>query len=388
MAVENVHPTKRKPSDKDALAIEAARLHFEDELEHPEVATRLGINAGEVAGLLRRARRKGLIALRVENPTVPRIDTMAGRMLETASGVRRVVAVRTTPNGSRLPTTAGDDPPTSPDRALHGQLAAGAAQFLWDTIRDRDYIAVGAGRAVRFTIDALGVQATSRPRSFVGLDILSLTGTPAVRRDPHDLDSDAIASELGHVLDVDWGRIRRVNVPYVSKNVRSALRLAGSLLMDPDWRRDRVPDVAVVGLGVLDSRHHLLASSRTDQMLAPVRATLDRLENEVLPACSTAIMDVYDTFWVRDGALEPELAVIARQLVADLNSKIVAVPRLKLNHTREKVVVAGGEVKYPGILAYLRQCDDIGLRPTVLVTDAATATRLVNDLSMEHTGRL
>ena len=376
-------PTKRTPAQLDALAVEAARLHFEDELANPEIAARLGIEPGEVAGHLRRARRTGLIAIRVDAPTMPALDTVAGRRLEEVSGIRTVVVVKTAePRGGTSARTP--DPPNSPDRELHRQVASGAAQFLWDRIRDHDTIAVGAGRAVRFTVDSIASIAKARPRAFSGLSVLSLTGNPVVRRDPHDLDSDAIASELGGALKVDGAAIHRVNFNYIARNPRSALKSEGSNLMEPTWGQERVPDIAIFGLGVLDSRHHLMARSE-DKMVAPVKAALDRLESEVLPACANAVMDVYDTFWVADGGLNPDLARIATDLVEELNSRIVALPRPKLDQAREKVLVAGGAFKYAGILAYLRQRDSIGLHPTVLVTDAATAERLITDLGGRQT---
>lgn len=371
---------KRTPAEKDALAVHAARLHFDEGLDHPGVAARLDVKAAEVAGFLRRARQKGLIALRVDDPDAPRLDTVVGPMLERVSGVRRVVAVRTPPELA-VAGGAGPDPVSSRDRALHQAVASGAARFLWDRIRDHDRIAVGAGRAVRFTVDAMAALAAAEPRSFSGLEILSLTGTPVVRRDPHDLDSDAIASELGHVLQVDGEAIHRVNFKYVATNPRSALRRVGSRLLEPEWGRERPPDIALLGLGVLDLRHHLMASRRDDKMVAPIRTVLDRLENEVLPACPSAVADVYDTFWVTEGALEPGLAEVARQLVDELNSRLVAIPRPKLDQAREKILVAAGAFKYDGILAYLRRSGAIGLRATVLVTDSVTATRLVTDLT-------
>lgn len=377
-------PRKRTPQEKDRLAVTVARLHFEDGLEHAEIAARLGVKVGEVAGYLRRARRNGLVALRVDDPGIPKYDAVISAMLERVCAVRRVVAVKTA--SAQPPETALADATAPRDRELHQRIASGAAHVLWDKIRDHDKIAVGTGRAVRFTVDALAGLAEAEPRSFTGIEIVSLTGTPVVRRDPHDLDSDAIASELGHILKVDGEAIHRANFKYIAKDPRAALRSQDSHMMEPEWEGGQAPDIALIGLGILDSRHHLMASRRDDKMIAPVRATLDQLEEIVLPVSSSAIMDLYDTFWVREDALEPPLAAIAWNLVEELNSKVVAVSRPKLDQTREKVIVAGGTLKYPGVLSYLRHTDAIGLRATTLVTDSTTAQHLVSDLTAEAGG--
>lgn len=366
-------PTRRTTAQQDELAVKAARLHFEDGLAHSHIADQLGIRSDRVARYLHRA-RQGLVGLRLDEIDAPAYDHVASRKLEAASGVRRVVVVRLRPK--RYPSPAAvEASDESPDRAVNYAIAEAAAHFLWDRIRDGDGIAVGAGRAVRYTVEAMGSFAKARPCSFSELEIISLTGTPPVRRDPFDLDSDSIASQLGFFLDVPGPRVHRVDFRYVAMDPRSAL--------SDDWSRRRVPDLAVFGLGVLDRRHHLIVADRTDPRLAPVRSLLDRLESEVLSSSCSAIIDVYDTFWVRHGALELRLEEIAIRLVDELNGMIVAMPRSKLDQAHEKVLVVGGELKYPGILAYLRQRGAIGLRATVLVTDSVTASRLIDDLEAE-----
>jgi len=377
-------PGKRKsPEELDRLAVEAVRLTYEDELERDEVAARLGMQRHKVAEFLVRARRKGLVALRTADPGLPVIEHATSARLERASGIRTVVAVKATPRASfRAATGEADipDTPASPDRFLHRMVAAGAATLLWDRFRDGDKIAVGAGRGVRFTVEALREHAVSRPRTFTGIRIVSLTGNPPVRRDPDELASDAIAAALASVLDVVDG-VEQVNSTYVADSPRAALRSVRSQLMAPTWAPDGIaPDIALIGLGVLDARHHLITSARTEQQLAPVRSILQRLEDQVFPVSSSAVMDIYDTFWLREGVLPGRLGTSAKRLVDQLNSKIVGVPRPKLDQVREKVLIAGGAHKYEGILAFLRQRDAIAVHPTVFVTDADTAHKLLEDL--------
>jgi len=88
-AVGSSARTKRTPAEKDALAVAASRLHFEENFQHIDIAERLGIRQEEVAGYLRRARQGDLIALRVEDPSVPRFDSALGSQLEGLSGIRK-----------------------------------------------------------------------------------------------------------------------------------------------------------------------------------------------------------------------------------------------------------------------------------------------------------
>jgi DNA-binding transcriptional regulator LsrR (DeoR family) len=367
---------KRTPAQMDDVAVAAARLHFEEDLEQMEVAARLHLSKQEVARFIKRARDRKLVSLRVEDPSLPRVDRPLSRRLEDLSGIRTVVAVRVTTRGAH----SADASARPVDRHIHEVIATAAARYLWDRIRDHDHILVGAGRAVRFTVDALGRCASAEPRSFEGVQVTSLTGNPLVRRDPQDLDSDAITSELGHVLKLDGSAVHRVNTQYIARNPGRVLRQLGSSLMKPDWG-GRVPDIALLGVGVLDSRHHLMSSSRSSTMMRPVRAILDRLEREVLPSGRSPVIDVYDTFWVREDALDPVTAGVARELVAELNSVLVAAPRSKVNQAREKIIIAGGAAKYEAILTLLQDTGGLDLRPTVLVIDSTTAARLIAALS-------
>jgi len=365
----------------DQLAIDIAVLTYEEKLDRRAVGRALGVDPKTVAAYLRRA-RGGLVALRVEDPTAPVIDRAIGARLEALRGIRTVIAVKVNPPVAEVDSAEAH---AAHSVELHRQLANAAAWFLWDHLRNGDRIAVGPGRGVRFTVDALSERKDARPRSFSGQSVVSTMGNPIVPSDRplNVFEADAIAAALGSVLGVEGTRIKRVGLPYVANRPAAQLRALGNRLMDRAWDKDGIPDIAIIGLGVLHPRHHLLASWRTDEQLRPVHRILEQIEETVLPACKTAIADVGDRFWLRQGALDGERAETARRLVEALNSKIVAVPPAKLDQTWEKVLVAGGAAKYPAMLSYVRQLhtNEVGVQATVLVTDATTARQVVDDLN-------
>lgn len=372
---------RRTTTDMDALGVAATRLSFEDGWTNEEIGSRLGIGPNAVAACIRRARSKGLVALRVVDPAAPALATAVEQQVEGRCDIRRIVAVKVVAADEDGEAGEGsDDARRAPDRGTHRQLALAGAHLVSNWVRNDDKFALGAGRTMRFLVEELRKLAEARPRSFHGVEVISLTGNPIVRRDTLDLNSDAIATAFGRVFDLDGPAVYRVDHPYVVEDPQAVMGTSGSRLLVPTWQQNRAPDVAIVGLGVLGPRHHLMVTSRDDERLAPVRKVLDRLEQNILSISPSAVIDVYDTFWLRHDALPSRLAKTAAGLLDELNSKIVALPRPKLDLAREKIVIAGGLSKYDGVLAYLRQHAGINFTATTLITDANTAERLVGDL--------
>lgn len=390
---------RRSTAELDQLAQDAARLSLVDQLSNTEISSRLvgARGASDIAAQLKRAldRRDPLVAVHVEplGGARPEVNNTLSTQLAEKTGVRRVLVVKTSlPNGQPPGVSVDEEEPIVLSHGLHRQLAKVAADYLWDHLQDYDLLAVGAGRGVRYTIDELGSFARRRPARYDGIEVMSLAGSGVIRSYPRllgtiadeiqgwpELEPDEIALALARVLKVDFRRITLVRLPFVLNDPSVVVPEVAPHLLGDDWAH-KPPDKAIFGLGVLNWGHHLMVA-RGSSAIAAIEPMLQHLEREVLSVCATAVIDVYDTFWVREGALPSGLTRVALDIVEELNSKIVAVTRSKINKAREKILVAGSPLKYDGILAYLRQRHEIGVSPTILVTDENTATRLLRDLT-------
>lgn len=393
---------KRTRRELDDLAVKAARLAFEDGLKTSEIAVRLrneghDVNdARDVHRLLLRARDERLVRVRVERVSgeVPTDEALGDRLSEIV-GVRDVLVV------SR--EASSDEGYGSTDAAvranaflesdrLHDQLAKVAAHHLWGSLRDGDAIAVGDGRATNSIAEALGEITQSDPRRFVGLSVYSLAGSGHVwawaEKGGVILDADNVANNFATVLGVKATDIHLVRLPVaLGESQKDLILTAAPHLIggvQPGGSTDfwRPFDVAIFGLGVLNTGHHLLLYEGpwTDAIRVEI-ADVKRLNNELrekgLPA--SAIAGICNQFFsICDDRFPVEIRQRVQNIVERLNSKTVSVGLPRLSRSRHRILVAGGLQKYPGLKALMIE-NSPGLRPTVLVTDEITARSLIQD---------
>ena len=388
---------RRPPQLLDRLAIRAAFLHYSDRKSVKEVAVELQ-DAGEPVGrdddirmLIRRALGSGLVKIEV-NRTLSigalDLDERLGRRLAERIGMRSVYVVR-----DRALSGLKEQDQLEYGDQIHLGLGWAAARFLMSRIRDSDTIAVGSGRAVGFTVDAIAEFPKGTVPAFNNLSIISLVGNNVVRRQAKDalgdgnLTADTVAFDLAATLGVDFGRVRFVHLPLtlpasLNKDVAvEVLKVLGGHL--ESWTSP--PDIAVFGMGSLNINHHVFTQRGPET--EPVRRELDALLDQVLLQAPDSIAEIcFKLFWIGDRSSPGELRKRAESLMHAFNRKTVSVPLDLLNQAREKVLVAGGSEKVNAIRAVARASaeaasgripDDYdGVVPTCLVTDAETADAL------------
>ena len=388
---------RRSPELLDRLAIRAAYLHHSDRKSVREVTAELQA-AGEpvrkdddIRMLIRRALTTGLVKIEVTRTLSTGtldLDTRLGRRLAERFGMRNVYVVT-----DRALAGLKDQDPLAYGDQIHLGLGWAAAGFLMSRIRDRDTIAVGGGRALGFTVDALKELQKDTRQSFKDLSILSLVGNNIIRRQDlrklgdGNLTADTVAFDLAVILGVDFEKVRFVHLPLslpdsLNEDVASEVMkvLGGHLL---NWQSP--PDVAVFSMGTVNHRHYMV--NQRGPETEPVRGELDTLMREILPQAPDSIAKIcYKLFWVGDRSSPSELRERASALMDAFNKKTVSVPLNLLNQAREKVLVAGGPEMVNAIRAVARASaeaasggspvDYDGVVPTCLVTDAVTADAL------------
>ncbi len=388
---------RRPPDLLDRLAIRAAYLHYSDRKSVREVAAELQA-AGEpvrqdddIRMLIRRALTTGLVKIEVtRTPSTGTLDldVRLGRQLAERFGMRNIYVV----TDRALAGLKYQDPLAYGDQIFLG-LGWAAAGFLINRIRDSDTIAVGGGRALGFTVDALEKLQKERRQSFANLSILSLVGNNIIRRQDlrnlgdGNLTADTVAFNLAAILGVDFEQVRFVHLPLtlpasLKKDVADeVLKVLGGHLVS--WQSP--PDIAVFSMGSLNADHYMVAQRGPET--EPVRGEIAALIREILPQAPDSIAKIcYKLFWVGDRSASSELRERAGALMDAYNQKTVSVPLDLLNQAREKVLVAGGPEMVNAFRAVARASveaasgrsleDYDGVVPTCLVTDAETAEAL------------
>ena len=328
---------ERRPSDLlDRLAIRAAYMHHSDQKTVREVTAELQA-AGEpvredddIRMLLRRALTSGLVKIEVtRRPSIGTLDldVRLGRRLAERFGMRNVYVV----TDRALSGLKYQDPLAYGDQVFLG-LGWAAARFLINRIRDSDTIAVGGGRALGFTVDALKELQEDTRQSFANLSILSLVGNNIIRRQDlrkpagGNLTADTVAFDLAAILGVEFERVRFVHLPLtlpgsLKKDVAGeVLKVLGSHLVS--WRSP--PDIAVFSMGSLNPEHYLV--SQRGPETEHVRGEIDALIEEILPHAPNSIAKIcYKLFWVGDLSAPSELRKRAGTLMDAYNQKTVSV---------------------------------------------------------------
>lgn len=262
---------------------------------------------------------------------------------------------------------------------LHRALAEVAAEQFLIRMRPNMTIGLASGRGVGFTIMKLAELAEKQPSEFRGLDsirLVSLCGgghvgtwaTPINR----DLDADQNAFVLGSIL-----RLPRTNVRY----------MGGWISLDPEQPQGELDfhyqlDVALVGLGQLNTRHHFFhhyGEVQLGAMGAPLQTIKDWQERD--PSLLFKIAEIGHRLFPVGGV--EGLPQDYLDAVDEVNQRILAVPHQKLMQATEVILVAGGAQKVHALSMLLNgRCPDapIDLRKLTLVTDAWTAEEIIRQI--------
>jgi DNA-binding transcriptional regulator LsrR (DeoR family) len=384
---------QRSEGQREQLAREAARLHYEHGLETAAIGVRLGCSARRVRDLIRYAREEALISIAVSDALgpAPTLDRQLGAELERRAQLSRAIVVEM----QEVVDGHADIGAPEGDR-LHYQLGRAAADYVYDLIDSaEDSVAIGAGRGVHFTVRALRELVEQRRPALGELEIFSVVGAMWVRT--HSMrelgrefvDADQNALELADIFDVPWPKVHLVWLPRLymlgdEAQKREVIARVAPHLLGDDWTGQSPAEsprvsLSLFGLGVVNDGGHFMMRHWGPQTAAV--AEIEALRRVVLPHDATAVVDVCDRFWLRrDADLPPDVRIEAQRIVDSLNGRSVAVSFVKLNAARRRCLVAGGVHKLDGLTEVLIRGVDIGIRPNVLVTDDRTATALVERL--------
>ena len=258
---------------------------------------------------------------------------------------------------------------------LHRALGDVAARFLIDRLRPKMTIGLASGRGVALTVDRLEDLAKDRREwmsGYQGVRIYSLSGgswmgTWAMPFN-RPLDADANVFHLGTILHVS---------PGIRTYIGSWL-LAGERVVEQPSYEDVHLDLAIVGIGQLNTGHHFLRPDAALQLesmsnaLASIREFQDKDGDR-----HASIADIcHVLFYVGTGEPPEQIA----RAISDLNDAMSTAPRETLESAEEVILVAGGAQKEEALYHFVKgHCREAPIDPArvTLITDSWTANRIL-----------
>jgi len=211
----------RPKSDNPELMAKIARMYYEDELNIIEIADIFGVSRQLCSRLLKEAKGRGLVQIRIVDPTREREKEIEDRLQEVF-GLRAVRCVETFTLESEL------------TRKIVG---AAAGHFLLRLLKAGDTIGVAYGRTIYEVVRLM------RPSvSIPNLTVVQIMG--GMSRVSGDIMATEIPRRLGEVLKA---KVVYLLAPAFTKDRASK----EAMLQDPTIRAtlSEKLDVALVGIG-------------------------------------------------------------------------------------------------------------------------------------------
>lgn len=319
MSQQERSPSRR--ADPDLIG-KAARLYYEFDLTHREISEMLGISRVKVTRLLGRARESGMVQITVNSDASP--YALLETQLVQRFGLDEAVVV-----------------PSFDDEArLRAAVARGAAGHLQRVLRDGMTVTIGLSRTLALVPDFI----VAPPR--VDATFIPLAG--GLSRTSHAVNAHESTERLAQLFG---GRAEHLHAPAVMASREVALALRREPAIERALAQAAKADLALVGIGGMQtaSVNLLAAGDITREQLAELRAV-------------GAVGDIGARFFDRNG----------HPVAHELNDRLVGLTLEEIGRIGTRVAAAAGPEKQIALLAALR-----ARLATVLVTDAATAGRLL-----------
>ncbi len=318
-------------SSRDDLLATVASLYYVLSQSQSDIAKRLDISTSKVSRLLREAREKGIVDIRIRMP-IPR-DIRLEQQLVDQFNLKDAYVLQ----------TSGGDSSTTRLEAI-GQLAANYIERVMEDFPVGASVGVAWGRGVHGAVTALPDHAA---QNVDAVPLIGGTGTLAV--DSADV-ARIVAQKLG-------GRHYDLHAPMLVERPEVRQILLSEPAVQAAIQRAEAVHLAIVGVGtVMDEASSFLRASLL------TRADLSQLRAEGI------VGEVCGHFFDLDGAYQNY----------EINQRIIGLDVERLRTVSQVMAVAYGLAKVRAIYGAIR-----GGFLNVLVTDDQTA-RGIFALAREH----
>jgi len=310
--------------DELRLMAKIARMYHTQGMRQTAICNRLNIHQSTVSRVLKRAEREGIVRITVSLP--PGTHTEIEEALQARYGLDEAVVVDCLQD----------------DAQIAHDLGAAAAFFLENTLKPSDVIGISSWSAALLAM-VNAMHPSQRFKSTRVIQILGGVGSP---------NAEVHATQVTRRLaDLIGGEATLLPAPGIvgSKDARN-------VLLKDRFVRQALDDfsqvtLALVGIGATEPSRALVSSGN---VFSP-------REIELL-ASRGAVGDICLRFFDAEG----------RQVVTELNDRVISMELSQLRGVRRVVAVAGGRRKWNAIRGALA-----GKLINVLITDLATAQALM-----------
>ena len=318
----------------DALLLgEVARLYYVNDFTQQHIADRIGVSRTNVSRMLREARDRGLVEIKIHTPLNVVNDLQEELM--TRLGLRECLVLE----GSRL----GGDAAELTDTA--GRLSALGAGYLQETITDRSIVGVSWSSTVYHVVSAQHLQ---EKRGVTAVQLMGSIGGSIT-----ELDGVSITGRLADVLG---GKAQYLHAPML---VASA-PVCEALMQDPHISQTlevaRNADTMVVSVGVISRNSGQYRTGYLDD------EDLEYIREQ------GAVGDICGSYFARDGS----------PVRLEMNERTIAIEFEEMKAIPNRIGVSGGPNKALPNVGAVRA----GLL-NVLITDEDTARGMLDILNDE-----
>ena len=308
-------------SEREDMLAMVASLYYELDQSQTQIANRLGVSSSKISRMLKEARDRGIVHIRVEKP-VPRDFALEQQLIEVF-GLRDAHVLQTFNDAD--------------ETAMLSSTGRIAASYLWSVIPNLApgaSIGVAWGTGVHATVSALPDNVGQQ------IDVVQLMGgVGALMVDGPDL-ARMVATKLG-------GRHYDLHSPLLVERPETRTMFLNEPVVRDAIRRARAVQLAITGIGTVqdDASSFLRAGLLT-------RADLSQLRHV------GAVGEMVGRFFDAEG----------RHAEIELNQRIVGIELEDLQRIPQVLAIARGITKAAAIRAAL-----IAGYLTVLATDDVTA---------------
>lgn len=322
----------------DLLLADVARRYYLEDLTQEQIARGLGVSRSNVSRMLKEARERGLVEIRIHHPLRRLADLEAS--LSEALELRECLVLAAPGAAPGM----GDDPPP----AVAPQIGALAARYLQERIVDGNVLGVGWGSTVYH------VATSDHLRRKAGTAVVQLMGSMGGATP--DIDGAQIAGRLGRALG---GRVYLLHAPMVV--AEAAVRTG--LLRDPHIRATlemaRRADVLLVSVGAVTRASGIYRAGYLSD------ADLEYIQGQ------GAVGDICGSYYKRDGS----------PCSLELEERTIAATAEAMRRAPLRVGVGWGVAKALPSLGAVRA----GLI-NVLIVDEDAAREVLREIGVEGTG--
>ena len=371
--------------DLDKLALEIAQKHLLQNISYRE----LGKTYYASPSTIHRRLRQWLTGNRFElhdklaaktNAFINGRDDDLGEMLVRKTGIWRARVVRISgvepactqsylekreSESAQAAYRASDE--------LHRCLGEVAAELILNGLRRNMTIGISSGRGVGFTVEKLGEMVRKIPSwasGYESVHLVSLCGGVHVGKweitntNSRDFDADENVFALSAIL-----KIPRNNLTYMTGPIS-----LDSKRPQPEQGLKFNLDMAIVGLGQLNTQHHYfrdISELQLKAMSGPIRKIIvwQAKNPELYDGLAEIVLRLYPA---GKGNLPPEFLETLREV----NCTILSVAPESIKNAGEVVLIAGGRQKLDalyGVLTGGYPEAPIDKKNLTLITDAWTA---------------